>query len=130
MFTINQIKEVHSKVKTGADFPGYVQDMIRLGVTRYSTYLADGHSEYQGENEYHIHSEPRYAPQQVSDMSDPQKLEQYIKAHQQGQSDFPTICRQAAETGVEKWTVDMKAMTCTYYDKKGSIMMSEAIPGV
>lgn len=128
MFTVNQIKEAHSKVKTGADFPRYVQDLIRLGVRKYSTFLNDGHTEFQGENNYHIQSEPRYAPQPVSDKSDPQKLEYYIKAHQQGQSDYPTICRQAARVGVEKWIVDIGEMTCTYYDKSGAKMMSEAIP--
>lgn len=32
MFTIEQIKEAHSKVKSGADFPNYIQDLIILGV--------------------------------------------------------------------------------------------------
>ena len=27
MFTENQIKETHSKVKSGADFPAYIQDL-------------------------------------------------------------------------------------------------------
>ena len=34
MFTIQQIKEAHSKVKSGSDFPKYVQDIIALGVLR------------------------------------------------------------------------------------------------
>ena len=33
MFTIQQIKDAHSKVKSGADFPKYMQDIIALGVT-------------------------------------------------------------------------------------------------
>ena len=33
MFTIQQIKDAHSKVKSGADFPQYMQDIIALGVT-------------------------------------------------------------------------------------------------
>jgi hypothetical protein len=28
MFTITQIKEAHSKVKSGADFPAYIQGLI------------------------------------------------------------------------------------------------------
>ena len=38
MFTIQQIKEAHSKVKSGADFPKYVHDIIALGVTSYETF--------------------------------------------------------------------------------------------
>ena len=33
MFTIEQIKNAHAKVKSGADFPTYVQNLIKLGVT-------------------------------------------------------------------------------------------------
>ena len=44
MFTIDQIKEAHSKVKSGADFPQYVQDLIKLGVIHYTTYVRDGHT--------------------------------------------------------------------------------------
>jgi hypothetical protein len=32
MFTIAQIKKAHSKVKSGEDFPVYIQDLIALGV--------------------------------------------------------------------------------------------------
>lgn len=34
MFTIQQIKDAHSKVKSGADFPAYIQDIKKLGVDR------------------------------------------------------------------------------------------------
>jgi uncharacterized protein YbcV (DUF1398 family) len=37
--------------------------------------------------------------------------------HQQGKTDFPTFCKHAAETGVEKWRVDISQMTCTYLIK-------------
>lgn len=33
MFTVEQIKTAHSKVKSGADFPAYIQDIKKLGVT-------------------------------------------------------------------------------------------------
>ena len=29
MFELKEIKEAHSKVKTGTDFPNYVQDLIK-----------------------------------------------------------------------------------------------------
>jgi hypothetical protein len=37
MFAIEQIKAAHSKVKSGADFLNYVQDLIKLGITSYET---------------------------------------------------------------------------------------------
>jgi hypothetical protein len=42
MFTVEQIKTAHGKVKSGADFPAYIQDIKKLGVTSYETFVTDG----------------------------------------------------------------------------------------
>ena len=60
MFTLDQIKTAHSKVKSGADYPNYVQDLIKLGVTGYDTYVSDGHAVYREENNYVIQSDSKY----------------------------------------------------------------------
>jgi len=60
MFTIEQIKEAHAKVKSGADFPNYIQDLIILGVKGYDTFVSDGHTEYYGVNNYTVASEEKY----------------------------------------------------------------------
>lgn len=128
MFTISQIKEAHAKVKSGADFPTYIQELIALGVERYSNHVSDGHTDYAGRGEYKASSEAKYAALQVADKSDAPTFKHLLKQHQQGQSNFLTFCRQSAECGVEKWIVDMEAMTCTYYDKTGQEMLIEQIP--
>jgi uncharacterized protein YbcV (DUF1398 family) len=130
MFTIQQIKDTHSKVKSGADFPQYVQDMIGLGVKSYDLYVHDGHAVYRGANGYEIQSDAKYAPLPVNDNSNAQQFTQYLKSHQQGGTDYPTFCQHSAETGVEKWTTDMEAYTCTYYDKAGNVMLEEEIPRI
>ena len=43
MFTVVQIKKAHSKVISGADFPSYIQEIRKLGVTHYEAYVTDGH---------------------------------------------------------------------------------------
>ena len=43
MFTVEQIKTAHSKVKSGADFPSYIKEIKSLGVTHYEAYVTDGH---------------------------------------------------------------------------------------
>lgn len=35
MFTAEQIKTAHRKVKSGADFPAYIKEIKVLGVTHY-----------------------------------------------------------------------------------------------
>ncbi|MEP7372502.1 MAG: DUF1398 family protein [Chitinophagaceae bacterium] len=128
MFTIDQIKSAHSKVKSGADFPGYVQELISLGVLSYDTYVSDGHTKYTGENNYTIQSDAKYSQMYVAAISDSEQFRQYLKIHQQGRTDYPLFCKHSAETGVEKWKVDMMEMTCTYYDKAGNKLLVENIP--
>lgn len=48
MFTIDQIKAAHAKVKSGADFPAYIREIKSLGVTHYESYVNDGHIDYHG----------------------------------------------------------------------------------
>lgn len=128
MFTIDQIKSAHSKVKSGTDFPGYVQELIRLGVLSYDTYVSDGHTKYTGENNYTIQSDAKYPAMDIAATSDSGQFRQYLKIHQQGQTGYLLFCKHSAETGVEKWTVDMMEMTCTYYDKAGNKLLVENIP--
>lgn len=129
MFTIDQIKEAHSKVKSGADYPNYVQALIKLGVNSYSTYVSDGHAEYFGKNNT-IQADAKYPAMEVAEKSDIEKFKHYLKIHQQGETDFPTFCKHSAETGVEKWNVDLTEMSCTYYDKAANKMLVETILAV
>ena len=130
MFTLGQIKEAHAKVKSGADFPKYIQEIAQLGVLSYTSYVSDGHSEFIGEESQTAISEPKYGALTIAEESNETLFKQYLKAHQQGQSNYQTFCQQAAETGAKKWIVDISKMTCTYYDKSGKEMLVEVIPGV
>ena len=129
-FQLKQIKEAHSKVKSGADFPNYVQDLLRLGVKKYDTFVTDGHQLFFGDNNYQIESNPSYAALAISDKGDKEKFRQYLKIHQQGQTDYLTFCHHAAETGIVKWTVDMSEMTCTYYNQLNEKILEEQIPAL
>ncbi|GAB3511119.1 DUF1398 domain-containing protein [Emticicia fontis] len=128
MFTLNQIKEAHAKVKSGADFPKYIQDLLQLGILRYSTYVIDGHTEFIGVDNYALISGDKYDSLLIANESDTNEFKNYLKLHQQGQSDFLTFCKQAAQTGIEKWVTDITYMTCTYYDTKGNEVLVETIP--
>ncbi len=49
MFAIEQINTAHSKVKSGADFPAYIQDLKKIGVQAYESFVSDGHTVYYGQ---------------------------------------------------------------------------------
>jgi uncharacterized protein YbcV (DUF1398 family) len=128
MFTLLQIKTAHSRVKSGADFPSYIQQMKTLGVLSYEHYVSDGHIRYYGSNDFTLSGDAKWSGVKISETGNEVGLKYALSIHQQGQTDYPTFCTQAAEAGVEKWTVDMQAMTCTYFDKAGKEMLVESIP--
>lgn len=128
MFTVEQIKAAHSKVKSGADFPSYIQEIKALGVTHYEAYVADGHINYHGVNEYLVKVPAKYEPLFVADSSDVETFKAELLAHQQGKTDYLTFIKMCATVGIEKWAICMDKMTCTYYDKTGKEILVERIP--
>lgn len=128
MFTTEQIKAAHSKVKSGADFPAYIQDIKKLGVTIYETFVTDGHTDYYGANDYKTSSVAKYDTLTIAQVSNIEEFKTDIKAHQQGKTDYPTFCNDCAKSGIEKWAVCMEKMTCTYYNKVGNEILVEQIP--
>ncbi|MBC7865637.1 MAG: DUF1398 domain-containing protein [Bacteroidia bacterium] len=129
MFTINQIKEAHSKVKSGADFPTYIQDLIKLGVESYECFVENGNTLYHGSNDFTVQSDAKYPVLEIAEQSNIAQFQKDLKAHQQGKTDYLTFCKDSASAGVEKWEVKMHEMTCTYFDKAGNEMLAEKIPG-
>lgn len=128
MFTIEQIANAHSKVKTGADFPNYVQDIKKLAVLHYETFVSDGHTDYLGKDGYKVSSGGKYEKLAIADYGNVPQFKIDLKAHQQGKTNYQEFCKSCAKQGVEKWLVDTTKMTCTYYDKAGNEMLEETIP--
>lgn len=127
MFTLQQIDKVHAKVKTGADFPVYIADLIALGVVSYETYVFDGHTLFKGSNDFILSSESKYNNLCIADLANVEQFKLDLKAHQEGQTNYQTFCSDCAKSGVEKWVVSMKELTCTYFDIKGNQMLQERI---
>lgn len=128
MFTLQQIKDAHSKVKSGADFPAYIQELSKLGIVKYKTHVADGHTKFEGSNNFKIQSDPKYPAKIISEKSNKEEFAKGLKEHQQGKNDYPTFCNLSAQHGVDHWTVDTTKMTCTYYDLSGKQVLEEIIP--
>lgn len=125
---MDQIHDAFKKVSSGADFPQLVQDLKSIGVTHYDKYVADGRTIYYGTNNYTVDGDTKYTSLIVNANSSAEKLKHSISIHQQGQTDYPTFCMQAADAGVYKWTTHMIEMTVTYLDEQGTTLTVEPIP--
>ena len=128
MFTVEQIKAAHAKVKSGADFPSYIKEIKWLGVTHYEAYVTDGHIDYHGANNYTAKVPAKYDPLVIADTSKGEEFKAELVAHQQGKTDFLTFIKMCATFGIEKWEICMNKMTCTYYDKADNEILAEQIP--
>ena len=130
MFTVEQIKTAHSKVKSGADFPSYIQEIKALGVTHYEAYVSDGHIDYHGATNYTAKVPAKYEPLAIATTSNGEAFKAELVAHQQGKTDFLTFIKMCATFGIEKWEICMDKMTCTYFDNAGNKILIEQIPHI
>lgn len=128
MFTVEQIELAHEKVKSGADFPNYIQQIKQMGVKAFETWVIDSHTDYFGNSDFQAQSQPKYQKLEIADKCNGKMFGNYLKIHQQGKTDYYTFCNHCAETGIEKWFVSLEEMTCTYYDKAGNKILEEPIP--
>lgn len=128
MFTLEAIKAAHAKVKSGADFPKYIQELKTLGLKSYSVYVNDGYTDYESIDSNTINAPAKYAELTIAQQTNEDQFKQQLKVHQQGGTDYPTFCKDCADAGIEKWLVDLPTMTCTYYDKAGESILVENIP--
>jgi len=128
MFTVEEIKAAHKKVRSGADFPQYIREIKLMGVKSYETWVTDSHTEFQGSENYQVISLPLYENLEIALQPNTELFKTHLKAHQQGETDYLTFTKLCAEMGIEKWRVSLQAMTCTYYDRSGNEVLIEEIP--
>jgi uncharacterized protein YbcV (DUF1398 family) len=128
MFTTEQLTTAHGKVKSGADFPAYIQEIKNLGVKQYETYVIDGHTDFHGADGHTVTVAAKYPPLTIANVSKVEDFKTELRIHQQGKTDYPTFIRSCAETGIEKWKISIDHMTCTYFDKAGNEILVEQIP--
>ncbi len=128
MFTADQIKAAHSQVKSGADFPAYIQAIKALGVTHYEAFVVDGHTDYHGGDNHTATIPAKYEALAIADTANIAVFKAELLAHQQGKTNYLTFIQMCASTGIEKWAICMDKMTCIYYDKAGNEVLVEQIP--
>jgi len=127
MFTIEQIDDLHARLGSARTFPEYVRALRAMGVERYDSYLADGHSEYFGRGGDRVVSPTVHEVLAVAETGQREKFLQHLGRHERRETTYLEMSRGLAESGIEKWTVDTIRMTMTFCDKAGREMLVEQI---
>ncbi len=128
MFTKEQIEYAHSKVKSGADFPKYVQEIIELGVISHEVVLSECLWIFRGNNEHVVQYREGVENLIVAKQASTENFKRILLNHQKGETDYVTFCIQAGESGVDRWLSDFEKMTVTYLDINGNAVDVEPIP--
>lgn len=127
MFTLEQIDDIHDRLASAKTFPEYVRALKAIGVVRCDSYLADGHSEYFGQDGQRVISPPVHELLAVAETSQRETFLQHLGRHERRETTYFEMSSGLAESGIEKWTVDTGRMTMTFYDKAGAEMLIEPI---
>jgi uncharacterized protein YbcV (DUF1398 family) len=128
MFTIEKIKDLHARLGSARTLPEYVLALKGLGVERYDSYLADGHSEYFGRGGHRVVSPPVHEVPPVAETGQRETFLQHLRRHERRrETTYLEMSWGLAQSGIEKWTVDTGRMTMTFYDEAGSEMLVEQI---
>jgi uncharacterized protein YbcV (DUF1398 family) len=127
MFTIEQINDIHDRLGSAKTLEEYVRALKALGVERYDSYLADGHSEYFGQGGHTVVSPPVHEVLPVAATGQRETFLQHLDRHERRETTYLEMSRGLAQSGIEKWTVDTGRMTMTFYDKAGTEMLFEQI---
>jgi uncharacterized protein YbcV (DUF1398 family) len=126
MATLKQITDIHDRLGTMDTFYEYIKALSALGVERYETYVSDGRSEYYGDDDK-VTSAAQHEPFTISETSNKGMFFEKLGAHLQRKTTPLEMYNGLAESGIEKWIVDIKKMTMTYLDKQGNEILVEAI---
>jgi uncharacterized protein YbcV (DUF1398 family) len=129
MLTIEQINDLHARLGGVRTLSDYVRALKALGVERYDSYLADGHSEYFGQGGFRVVSPPVHEVLFIAETSQRETFLEHLRRHEQGQTTYLEMSRRLAQCGIEKWTVDISRMTMTFSDRAGAEMLVEQLLG-
>ena len=127
MFTIEQINDLHDRLGSAKTFPEYVRALKALGVERADSYLADGRSEYFGQDGYRVVSPAVHEALPVAEISQREAFLEHLSRHERRETTYLEMSRGMAKSGIEKWTIDTSRMNMTFYDKAGTEMLVEQI---
>jgi uncharacterized protein YbcV (DUF1398 family) len=127
VFTIEQIEELHGRLGNAETLSDYVRSLAALGVARYDSFVSDGHSEYVGHDAHRVISQAVHDELIVAESSNRDAFLDHLRRHEQGETSYLEMSRGMADSGIERWTVDTGAMTMTFYNRSGDVLLVEKI---
>jgi len=127
VFTVEQIEEIHGRLSKAETLSDYVRELAALGIERYDSFVSDGHSEFLGRDGHRVITDAVHDGLTIAESSDRDQFLDHLRRHERGETSYLEMSTGLAHFGVERWTVDSEAMTMTFYNRSGDILLVEQI---
>lgn len=106
MFTLDQIDEIHARLGSRETLADYVRALRSIGVTRYDSFVRDGHSEFVDAAGETVVTPAAHAPLDINEVIDVDAARLHLDRHGQGETGYLDMSVGLAASGIERWTVD------------------------
>lgn len=126
-FSKASIHQAHAQF-TGVDFPKLFKVFKDMGMAFNTVNIQEGTTIYTHKDGTKIVDEGIKSNQPVNASSDRTQIQDILRRHQAGETDFPTFCEEMAQAGIFKWEIDLSAGTCAYIDLDKTAVITEYIP--
>jgi uncharacterized protein YbcV (DUF1398 family) len=127
VFTLEQIADIHDRLGAKQTLADYLRALRYIGVRTYDSYLTDGHSEYFGADGQTLIGPAFHDVFVVARTCEREQFLEYMRRVDQGGVGYEEMSKTLAEYGVEKWTFDTDALTITYRDRAGVVLLTEGV---
>lgn len=119
-FTLEQIDDIHARLGSAQTLDDYVRALRSIGVARYDSFVADGHSEFFDAGGAMLATPPAHVSLEISTVVDVDAARAHLDRHGLGETAYLEMSQGLADSGIERWTVDTAAMTMTFRDGQGN----------
>lgn len=126
-FTMEQINDIHDRLGNADTLLAYAQELHALGVEHADSYLTDGHSEFFGKDGYTVRSTAEHETFLIAKKSDKQNFLRHLKLHELGKTSYVEMSKGLADSGIEKWIIDTRKLTMTFYDKADNELLVDKL---
>jgi uncharacterized protein YbcV (DUF1398 family) len=127
VFTMAQIDDLHARFGRAESLADYLRGLAAIGVTRFDSFVTDGHSEFLGAEGQRVVSPPHHEVLAIDEVSNRAAFLDHLQRHLDGETSYVEMSAGLAASGVEKWVADTTALTMTYRDRDGAALLVEKV---
>jgi uncharacterized protein YbcV (DUF1398 family) len=127
MFSLAQIEDLHARLGRADSLGDYLRELAAIGVVRFDSFVADGHSEFFGADGRRVVSPASHEELDVAEVSDREAFSRHLREHAEGRTSYVEMSVGLASSGVEKWVADTDALTMTYRGRDGVVLLVDDV---